>query len=166
MERGDYEENVSVEKYDETPFSTDAEENRVRRITDPEKGIEKAEEYLADGHPIGMAARRVVAKTIEERDVRADTTTFMADVKRELVRWARASGAPVPKLNSHVSIPMRRMLCSEFPEFEQYARLSKSRCDDLLFRSDPEAFGFIDEMYGGALSASALAAGGADGVAS
>lgn len=141
MERGDYEDNVLVEKYDETPFSTDAE-----------RDIEKATEYLEDGNPIGMAARKVVANTIAEDDVHADTKSFMTDVKRELVGWARENRCRVPKLNDHVATPMRRMLCAEFPEFVRYARLSRSRYDDVLYRSDPRAYGFLDEMYGGALS--------------
>ena len=152
MERGDFEENVSVEKYDETPFSEDAEKNRVRRITDPAEDIRRAREYLGDGHMIGRAARCVVRRTIAEDDVHADATTFMADVKRELVGWARENRCRVPKLNDHVATPMRRMLCAEFPEFVRYARLSRSRYDDVLYRSDPRAYGFLDEMYGGALS--------------
>ena len=107
-----------------------------------------------------------MAKAIEGRGVHADAATLMAGARREPVRWAREGGAPAPKPNSHAPIPMRRTLCAELPEFEQYARLSKPRRDGLLSRSDPEAFGFIDEMCGGAPSASALAAGGADGAAS
>lgn len=152
MDSDEFEENIGVEKYDETPFSEDAEKNRVRRITDPAEDIRRAREYLGEGHMIGRAARCVVRRTIAEDDVHADATTFMADVKRELVRMAGAAGCKVPKLNSHVAIPMRRMLCAEFPEFVRYARLSRSRCDDVLYRSDPRAYGFLDEMYGGALS--------------
>ena len=131
--------------YDVSPYSTDKDENRRNRITEVERDIEKAYEFM-DG-PGGNMAREVALETVNLDDVTASAASFLTDVKRRIAGYNRIHDEKV-RLNDHVAIVVRRLLCAEMPDYIQYAALSKAQCDEQLYRSDPKRFGFLVDVYG------------------
>ena len=134
--------------YEETVYSTDKDENRRNRITIVRRDIEKAREFM-DG-PGGDMAREVALETVNMDDVTASAASFLTDVKRRIAAYNRTHDDRV-KFNDHVAIVVRRMLAAEFPAYREYANLSRAECDEYLYRDDPEGYGWLNEMYGGAL---------------
>lgn len=133
--------------YEASPYSPDRDENRRNRITEVEKDIEKAYEFM-DG-PGGDMAREIARQTIAMDDMDAGAASFITDLKRKAKSWSRVNGERL-MINDHVAIVLRRLLCAEIPEFVDYAALSSAQCDEILYASDPERFSFLIDVYGAA----------------
>lgn len=136
---------VRDDVYEVSPYSTDADENRRNRITEVERDIEKAYEFM-DG-PGGNMAREVALETVNLDDVTASAASFLTDVKRRIAGYNRAHDDKI-RLNDHVAIVVRRLLCAEMHDYIPYAALSKAQCDEQLYASDPERFAFLADVYG------------------
>lgn len=138
---------ASDDVYETSPYSTDKDENRRNRITEVERDVEKAYEFMAG--PGGDMARDVARSTIAMDDMGADAASFLTDLKRRIKSWARTHDERI-RLNDHVAIVVRRLLCAEMPKFVDYASLSKAQCDEILYARDPKRFAFLRDLYGAA----------------
>ena len=131
--------------YEVSPYSTDKDKNRRNRITETEKDIEKAYEFM-DG-PGGNMAREVALEAVNLDDMTSSAASFLTDVKRRIAAYNRTHEDKV-RLNDHVAIVVRRLLCAEMPNYIPYAALSKAQCDEQLYKSDPERFAYLVDVYG------------------
>lgn len=95
--------------YNEPVYSRDKDENRINRITQVRRDIEKAGEFM-DG-PGGDMAREVALETVNMGDVTASAASFLTDVKRRINAYNRTHEDRV-RINDHVAIVVRRMLAA------------------------------------------------------
>ena len=91
--------------------------------------------------------REVALEAVNLDDMTSSDASFLTDVKRRIAAYNRTHEDKV-RLNDHVAIVVRRLLCAEMPDYIPYAALSKAQCDEQLYKSDPERFAYLVDVYG------------------